>query len=142
MFKSTLFVALMGVSLVVQAGQSTYGDVKVSRVSTIYDGDTFTATMDSWPGIAGKNIGIRISGIDTPELRGKCKREIELARMAKKKTVSMIRSAKTIELKQMRRDKYFRIDAEVFADGKSIGQALISAGLAVPYQGDKKVTWC
>lgn len=142
MFRSTLFVALIGVSLVVQAGQPTYGDIRVSRVSTIYDGDTFTATIDSWPGIVGKNIGIRISGIDTPEMRGKCKREIELARMAKKKTASMIRSAKAIELKRMRRDKYFRIDAEVFADGRSIGQALISAGLAVPYRGDKKATWC
>lgn len=142
MFKRTVFVALMGVSLAVQAGQPTYGDVRVSRVTTIYDGDTFKATIDSWPGIAGKNIGIRISGIDTPEMRGKCKREIELARMAKKKTVEMIRSAKKIELKRMRRDKYFRIDAEVFADGRSIGQALIAAGLAVPYHGDKKATWC
>lgn len=142
MFRSIVFVAFMGASLVVQAGQPTYGDVKVSRVTTIYDGDTFTATIDSWPGIAGKNIGVRISGIDTPEMRGKCKKEIELARMAKKKTVAMIRSAKTIELRQMRRDKYFRIDAEVFADGRSIGQALISAGLAVPYHGDKKATWC
>lgn len=142
MFRSVVFVALMGASLVVQAGQPTYGDVKVSRVTTIYDGDTFTATIDSWPGIAGKNIGIRISGIDTPEMRGKCKREIELARMAKKKTVAIIRSAKVIQLRGMRRDKYFRIDAEVFADGRSIGQALISAGLAVPYHGDKKATWC
>jgi micrococcal nuclease len=75
-------------------------------------------------------------------MRGKYKREIELARMAKKKTVEMIRSAKKIELRQMRRDKYFRIDAEVFADGMSIAQALIAAGLAVPYHGDKKVTWC
>ena len=142
MFRSIVFVALMGAWLVLQAGQPTYGDVKVSRVTTIYDGDTFTATIDSWPGIAGKNIGIRISGIDTPEMRGKCRKEIELARMAKKKTVSMIRSAKSIELKQMRRDKYFRIDAEVLADGRSIGQALISAGLVVPYHGDKKATWC
>ena len=142
MFRSIVFVALMGAWLVVQAGQPTYGDVKVSRVTTIYDGDTFTATIDSWPGIVGKNISVRISGIDTPEMRGKCEKEIELARMAKKKTVAMIRSAKIIELKQMRRDKYFRIDAVVFADGRSIGQALISAGLAVPYHGDKKVTWC
>jgi micrococcal nuclease len=142
MYRSIVFIALMGASLVAQAGKPTYGDVKVSRVTTIYDGDTFTATIDSWPSIAGKNIGIRISGIDTPEIRGKCRKEIELARMAKKKTVSMIRSAKTIELRQMRRDKYFRIDAEVFADGRSIGQALISAGLAVPYHGNKKATWC
>lgn len=142
MLRSTLFIALMGLSVIVHAGKQTYGDVRVSRVTTIYDGDTFTATIDSWPGIAGKNIGVRIYGIDTPELRGKCKREIELARLAKKKTVAMIRSAKAIELKQMRRDKFFRIDAEVVTDGKSIAQALISAGLAVPYYGDKKATWC
>lgn len=65
MFRSTLFFALMGFSLVVNAGKQTYGDVKVSRVTTVYDGDTFTATIDSWPGIAGKSIGIRISGMDT-----------------------------------------------------------------------------
>lgn len=85
---------------------------------------------------------MRIAGIDTPELKGRCRKEIELARLAKQKTVAMIRSAKIIELKRMRRDKYFRIDADVYVDGKSIAQALIKAGLAVPYQGGKKVTWC
>lgn len=142
MLRTSLFLVLMGFALFAHAGKQTYGDVKVSRVTTIYDGDTFTATIDSWPGIAGKNIGIRISGIDTPEMRGKCKREIELARKAKQKTVSMIRAAKIIELKRMRRDKYFRIDADVLADGKSIAQALINAGLALPYTGSKKASWC
>jgi endonuclease YncB( thermonuclease family) len=123
----------MGFALFAQAGRQTYGDIKVSRVTTVSDGDTFTATIDEWPSVAGKNIGIRIYGIDTPEMRGKCKKEIELARLAKQRTVAMIRSAKVIELKRMRRDKYFRIDAEVVVDGKSIAQALITAGLAVPY---------
>jgi micrococcal nuclease len=142
MLKKILMTALIGVSLSVQAGQPNFGDVRVSKVTTIYDGDTFTATINSWPAIAGKNIGIRVSGIDTPELRGKCRKEIELARAAKKMTVGMIRSAKVIELRQMRRDKYFRIDAEVFVDGKSIAKALISAGLAIPYAGGTKISWC
>ena len=142
MLKATLIIVIMGLSLFAHAGKQTNGDVRISRVTTIYDGDTFTASIDSWPGIAGKNIGVRISGVDTPELRGKCKKEIKLARMAKQKTVAMIRSAKVIELKRMRRDKYFRIDAEVLADGKSIAQALISAGLAVHYSGGKKTSWC
>lgn len=124
------------------AGKDTFGDVVVSRVTTIYDGDSFSATIDSWPEIAGKNIPIRIYGIDTPEMRGQCKREIQLARMAKKATVAMIRSAKVIELKRMRRDKYFRIDADVFADGESVGDHLIKAGLAKPYFGSKKSSWC
>lgn len=142
MLRIFVFAMSMGFALFAHAGQQTYGDVRVSRVTTIYDGDTFTATIDSWPGIAGKNIGIRIYGIDTPELRGKCKREIDLARLAKQRTVAMIRSAKVIELKRMRRDKYFRIDADVLVDGKSIAQALIAAGLAVPYAGGKRVSWC
>ena len=138
-FTAVLFFAWCSFAM---AGKDTFGDVVVSRVTTIYDGDSFSATIDSWPEIAGKNIPIRIYGIDTPEMRGECKREIELARMAKKATVALIRSAKVIELKQMRRDKYFRIDADVYADGKNVGDKLIKDGLAKPYYGGKKNTWC
>lgn len=142
MSKKIITLALIFLSVPALAGKDTYGDVTISQVTTIYDGDSFFANIDSWPEIAGKNIGIRISGIDTPELRGACRKEIELARQAKKITVSMIREAKIIELRRMRRDKYFRIDAEVFTDGKSVGERLIKLGLAQRYYGGKKVEWC
>ena len=35
-----------------------------------YDGDIITVDSPDWPDIVGDNIGIRIAGIDTPELRG------------------------------------------------------------------------
>jgi len=133
---------VMIVSAPALANKQPYGNATVSRVTTIYDGDTFTAQMDSWPPIIGQSISVRIYGIDTPELRGKCKREIDLARKAKQFTVEMIRSAKKIELRSMRRDKYFRILAIAVADGKVIGDELIKAGLAVPYYGAKKISWC
>lgn len=136
-----LIIALI-VSIDAEASKTTYGSVTVSAVTTIYDGDTFTATIDDWPPLIGKSISVRIHGIDTPELRGKCRREIELARKAKQAAVTMIREAKTIELRNMRRDKYFRILAEAYADGTSIGETLIKQGFAVPYDGGKKNDWC
>ena len=44
--------------------------------------------------------------------------------------------AKTIELKNPQRDKYFRVLAEVWIDGESLGEKLKSDGLAKDYDGE------
>lgn len=76
-------------------------------------------------------------------MKGKCKAEKELARKAKQYTVAMLRGAKGIELRNMKRGKYFRIVADVYADGKSVGHSLIGSGLAVSYGGGTKTKdWC
>lgn len=36
----------------------------------INDGDTFHVNIEEWPDIIGKNIGIRINGIDAPDKPG------------------------------------------------------------------------
>ena len=64
-----------------------------------------------------------------------------LARKAKQFTVAKLRGAKVIELKNMKRGKYFRIVAEVWVDGQNLGQLLIENGLAKPYDGGKKLKW-
>ncbi|WP_243757295.1 thermonuclease family protein [Shewanella algae] len=109
---------------------------------SIYDGDTFNANVAEWPPIVGLNIPVRIRGIDTPELRGKCQKEKELARAAKQFTVSQLRAAKQIELKDISRGKYFRLIASVYVDGKNLGDILLQQKLAVPYSGAKKPNWC
>jgi endonuclease YncB( thermonuclease family) len=120
-----------------------FGSIRVDEVTSIYDGDTFRATVRAWPQIVGERIGIRINGIDTPEMRGKCAAEKALAREAKQHAVALLRRAKTVELRNMKRGKYFRIVADVYADGVSVGQSLIGRGLAVPYDGGKKLKdWC
>lgn len=85
---------------------------------------------------------IRIKDIDTPELRGKCQAEKEAARAAKQFSVAKLRAGNIIQLRAIERGKYFRLLADVWIDGKSLGAALISAGHAVPYDGGKKVSWC
>lgn len=135
------FIAAMFCSSFVLAGEQ-YGNVIVDEVTSIYDGDTFRANIKSWPPVVGYRIPIRVNGIDTPEIRGKCETEKVLARKAKQVTVQTLRSAKTIELKNIQRGKYFRLVADVYADGQSLADALIRKKLAVRYDGGKKINWC
>jgi len=125
------------------AGSKTYGNVEVKTITSIYDGDTFRADIKDWPPIVGSRIGIRVNGIDTPEIRGKCTKEKELARLAKQATVQFLRSSKTIELRNIQRGKYFRIVADVYGDGKNLTEHLIKKGLGVRYDGGtKSKDWC
>lgn len=120
-----------------------YGSVRVSEVTSIYDGDTFRANIQGYPDIVGNRIGVRINGIDTPELRGKCEKEKALARKAKQFSVDKLRQAKKIELRHMKRGKYFRIVADVYVDDQNLGKMLIEKELAVVYDGGHKgKDWC
>lgn len=119
-----------------------FGQVRVGEVTSIYDGDTFRVNILGWPGIIGERIPVRVNGVDTPELKGKCKEEILLARKAKKVTVDFLRSAKNIELRNLKRGKYFRVVADVYGDGLRLSDRLVSMGLAYEYHGGKKRSWC
>jgi len=120
------------------AGDQFYDDVLVSKICRVYDGDTFYADIDSFPSILGKNIGIRIAGIDAPEIRTKNIEEKRLAKEARDIIEYFLTSAERIELKNLRRGKYFRIIADVYADGRNLAQVLLNAGLAHPYNGGTK----
>lgn len=121
----------------------TYGNINIDEVTSIYDGDTFTVNIKEYPPIIGERISIRVNGVDTPELRGKCDKEKQLARIAKQFTVEKIRASKKIELRNIKRGKYFRIVADVFIDDKSLADMLIAQKLAVVYDGGtKKKDWC
>ncbi|MGD8588934.1 MAG: hypothetical protein PVG22_08910 [Chromatiales bacterium] len=70
------------------ADDQNYGNVVIDEVTSIYDSDTFRVINKDWPPIIGNRINIRINGIDTPELSGKCHKEKELARKANQATVA------------------------------------------------------
>ena len=75
-----------------------YGTVTVSKVISVYDGDTFRVNIDSLPPIVGKNIAIRVNGVDTPEIRGKCQYEKDLALEARDFVRGKLANAKEIKL--------------------------------------------
>lgn len=133
------------VSTVTQAGTDNrnFGTLHVKNIVSIYDGDTFRADLADVHPIVGDRIAIRVSGVDTPEIRGKCLEEVKLAKQAKQFTFDFLRSSRIIELRNVTRGKYFRIVADVYGDDKSLTAALIGSGLAVPYDGGRKSKdWC
>jgi len=120
-----------------------YGSVIVSKVVSVYDGDTFKADIEHYPDLIGKNINIRVNGVDTPEIRGKCQLEKDLAYRARDLTKTFLERADIVVLYNMKRGKYFRIVADVNADGYELSKLLIDSGLAVPYDGGTKIKdWC
>jgi len=116
---------------------SSFGDV-FAEVVSVYDGDTLRVNIPSYPPIIGKNISIRISGVDTPEIRGKCEQEKRLAEIAKKFVMNALSGAEKVELRNIQRGKYFRIVADVYVDGVNLGDSLIRNGFAVSYGGGRK----
>ncbi|MET1081086.1 MAG: thermonuclease family protein [Pseudomonas sp.] len=123
------------------ANEGPYGKVRVDEVTSIYDGDTFRVTINAWPAVAGQRVPVRLFGIDTPEMRDKRPDVRALAQRAKQFTVQQLRGAKTVELRDIRRDKYFRLLADVWVDGRSLGDLLLKQGLAKRYDGGTKSSW-
>lgn len=120
-----------------------FGQLTIKQITSVYDGDTFRANIHNVHPLIGERISIRLSNIDTPEIRGKCKKEKRMAQQAKQFTVQSLRTAKKIVLKNVTRGKYFRVVADVYVDGRSLNDALLEKKLAVKYDGGKKnKNWC
>ena len=120
------------------AADQTYGTLTCSEITSIYDGDTFRCTIPNVHPLIGNRIGIRVAGVDTPEMKDKRPEIKSLAQRAKQFTVQQLRSAKLVELRNVQRGKYFRIVADVYIDDKNLAEMLIKAGLGKPYDGGKK----
>jgi micrococcal nuclease len=122
------------------SAEKHYGDIQAVMESN-YDGDTITVNITDYPPLIGEHIAVRINGIDTPELHGTTGALHDKAMQAKDIVTTTCPVGSVITLKNVGRDKYFRIDAEVLCGGVSVGQKLIDAGLAHPYDGGTKTKW-
>jgi endonuclease YncB( thermonuclease family) len=111
-------------------------------VTQVFDGDTIEVRIAVW---LDQEIvtRVRIEGIDTPEKRGKCQREKDMAEQARQMTESLVAEPIVI-LRDIQHDKYGgRVRARVSTlDGQDLGQRLIEAGLARPYRGEVRQPWC
>lgn len=114
----------------------------VSRLDRVYDGDTFFAQVRGHEPIDKQPVGIRIRGIDTPEIKS--------GKPAVKKRAEKARDFVEAELKGARRvhlynvnmdDKYGRMLATVFCDRKDLAKILVEKRLAKRYAGGKKKEW-
>ena len=80
-------------------------------------------------------IGIRVRGIDTLEIREKYPFEKQKVKETKTLIEGILNRANEITLHDIEREKYFRIVASVIVDGQNLSDLLLAKKLAVPYDG-------
>src|SRR5215475_10874684 len=106
-----------------------------ARIVSCYEGDTCTTAREILPG----RDRVRVRGADAPEIQARCAAEKRLALAAKEFTASRL-VGRVVLLEDILEDKYPKhVDAYVvLPDGRDLGDALISAGLARPYDGSER----
>ena len=114
-----------------------------ARISRVIDGDTVEVVF-LHGGIVPMKIGIRISGVDTPELRGKTDLEKQAARYVKTKVEELLSDkAKSIHVTFEKWDKYGnRIVGDILFDGTGrLSDYLLLNAYAQIYNGKAKCKW-
>jgi endonuclease YncB( thermonuclease family) len=100
----------------------------------VIDGDTFDY----------QGTRVRIADIDTPEVHGRCAYETELAARATQR-MRMLLAAGPFEMHQLAsgrdEDRYGRKLRIVTRGGRSLGDTLVSEGLARTWTG-RREPWC
>ncbi|MDP2697152.1 thermonuclease family protein [Thalassospira sp.] len=111
-----------------------------------YDGDTIYITMPGLPAPISK-MSVRVAGIDTPEIRGQCEAEKQLAIMARDRVRALLARAVTAGQPVLFcRPEWGRYGGRVVAH-VAIGDAwlhdiLLAEGLGRVYQGGQRSSWC
>lgn len=106
------------------------------------DGDTVDTGIKPFENLSP--IHLRIDGVDTPEIRGKCLKEKSLAKDAKAFVQFTLDNEKDAKVILKTWDKYGgRVVGDIEFHGVSLSSELIRRGFAVPYNGGKKTKdWC
>lgn len=134
----SLFV---GLPLMAGSADRVRGPVE-AEVLRVVDGDTIAVRAHVWPGHLVE-VSVRVAGIDTPEAKGKCQSERELAIKARETVAEALASGRAL-LRDVTYDKYggralARVETE---EGRDLADLLIAARLARSYGGKAKQGWC
>jgi endonuclease YncB( thermonuclease family) len=124
----------------VEAKQVLPGPFAFELVEVI-DGDTFRARVDIWLG-QSVTVKVRLQGVDTPEMNGKCAAEKKLARQAKAFAENWLKTNQA-HLVNVHYGTYAgRVLATAqIKNGDSLSAALLAENLAKPYRG-RRAQWC
>lgn len=112
-------------------------------VDYIIDGDTFAGRV-TLADDTKITVRVRLINVDTPEIHGECESEIRAAFAAKARLAELLPIGTTVELQEIKDDKYLgRIDAHVLdVLGRDVGKILVNEKLGRPYSGGRRDGWC
>ena len=137
-----LFIILMLLFAAPAAARDTIAGPVSGKVLAVLDGDTIAVRLHIW---IGQDIEthVRLAGIDTPEIKGKCRAERSMAVQARQELETLLASS-TVTLSNIRLEKYAgRVLADaVSGEGVNLASHLKDKGLARAYGGKKRLGWC
>lgn len=124
------------------------GDIKAKYIRA-YDGDTITVDLTG-TGIESRDgsqsnpnwTRVRLANIDAPEIRGDCQQEKQLAIDARDYLRMQLLNSEYVDLKNVRYDRWNRLLATVYVNGRNINDLMAERGYAVWYSARKAVDWC
>jgi micrococcal nuclease len=123
---------------------ATSADLQECKVIRVVDGDTLEVPLSCLP--RDMKLFVRVLGVDTPEKggRAKCAAEAQLAEKASAHTKKLVSDANSVAvISNPKWDKFGgRMNANVELAGTDLTKSLIDNGLARPYDGKTKQSWC
>jgi endonuclease YncB( thermonuclease family) len=113
-------------------------DAPPCAVVRVVDGDTVDLTC-----LGTGRFRARLMGFDTPEThRPGCAEEALLGQAATGRLRALVADARSIEADLGRWDRYNRRLVRLSVNGRDVGARLIAEGLALPYEGGRRIDWC
>jgi len=136
-----IVLALVLIPLSTWADPAITGPIS-AKVIKVIDGNTIKVTAFPWPGLEAK-ASVRVDGVDTPEIRGKCDAEKQKAIEAREFVKGLI-LGEVVQLENVKHGKYAgRVVAEVILDGgENLADKIIQQGLGREYHGGSREGWC
>jgi len=110
------------------------------RVVEVTDGDSLTVELPELPPEL-RHVGVRLANVDAPEIRGDCQAEKDAARKARAALRDLLATG-PVDVCPIEWEKYGRILATVWAGQIDVGEELVRLGLARPYDGRTRSSWC
>ncbi len=112
------------------------------RFAEVIDGDTIKcAELKGIHPLFGKNVSVRIAGIEAPELNKTSAKERRLGYFVKAQLTKFINKQlpanAELELRNVKRGKYFRLLADVIVGGKELKLFLLKKRYACVYNNDR-----
>ena len=113
--------------------------IRYAKVIKVYDGDTITvAAKLPFTNSPVYRFSVRFRSIDSPEIKGKSKKECDMAIQARDALHGLI-FGQIVELKNNGKEKYGRLLADVYYKDIHVNQWMLDNHYAVKYDGGKKV---
>lgn len=111
-----------------------------AEVLRVVDGDTLDVRAQIWLGMI-MEIRVRVNGVNTPEMKGKCPEEKAMALLAKEFVIE--KTSAGVVLQNIQYGKWAgRVVADVIVRNQNLAAQLIAVKLGRAYKGGKRLSWC